>query len=994
MQGARWRSRLITVVMALIVLPLLIVAAHAAPPFDWAKNPLLQTVSSPEAPQTKQQNSDRTVLFEVEGVLEPGDSVLEINGSLHDVYPFEGEAGQTITIQMTSDEFDTYLVLIDAAGQTIGENDDSSFSDTNSTLTVSLPETGTYGIVANAFDDTGRGNYRLTVSVASASESQLSEANRLLQEGIEQFEISQFQGAIAAWQQALDIYQALENRQMEAETLFYLAGAYVSLGQSQQAADVLQPALAITRDINDRQAEALILGLLSVVYNTLGESRQIIELSQQALEIARVTNDRPGELTALINLGSAYQALGQYQRTIEVYQQALEIARDSGDPQSEANTLDRLGLAYDYLGQSQRAIELHQQALAIARNANDRESEGIALYYLGSAYNSLGQYQQAIEVYQQALTIIREGGDRQREAQVLRSLGRVYHALGQYQQAIEIYQQALIIDRDIGDRRNETVSLDLLGDAHNGLGQLQPAIEFYQQSLAIDRDIAFPLGEVLSLNNMGMAFLDAEQFGEAEIALAQSIETLESMRADLPDAQLISIADLQGYAYTNLERALTAQNKVVDALEVTERARARAFALRLASRLANSGEQPAPQARAAIGAPETVNPPSIAEIQQIACDQNATLVTYSLILDQALYIWVVQPTGEIEFRSVEFGGSGSLPNPIATIDGPVYRGAPAASELNTLVTDSRAGIGVVGGIPAERLKELHQVLIDPIADLLPSDPEARVVFVPQGSLFLVPFTALQAADNSYLIETHTVLTAPSIQVLGLTASAQRGTRNFLNDQGALVVGNPVMPDVSIPSGEGLQDIQLAPLPGAETEAIAIGDFLDVSPLLGAQATEAQIKQQLPTASLIHLATHGLLEYGDPQSSGVLDVPGAVALTSGNGEDGLLTAAEILEVGLQAELAVLSACDTGRGRITGDGVIGLSRSLITAGVPSVIVSLWAVPDAPTAALMTEFYRQLQQGQTKAQALRQAMLATLADSPEPVNWAAFTLMGAVE
>ena len=126
---------------------------------------------------------------------------------------------------------------------------------------------------------------------------------------------------------------------------------------------------------------------------------------------------------------------------------------------------------------------------------------------------------------------------------------------------------------------------------------------------------------------------------------------------------------------------------------------------------------------------------------------------------------------------------------------------------------------------------------------------------------------------------------------------------------------------------------------------------------------------------------------------MLDVPGALALTPGNGEDGLLTAAEILEMDLQAELAVLSACDTGRGRITGDGVVGLSRALITAGVPSVIVSLWAVPDAPTAALMTEFYRQLQPGQTKAQALRQAMLVTLETHPEPINWAAFTLMGAL-
>ena len=153
---------------------------------------------------------------------------------------------------------------------------------------------------------------------------------------------------------------------------------------------------------------------------------------------------------------------------------------------------------------------------------------------------------------------------------------------------------------------------------------------------------------------------------------------------------------------------------------------------------------------------------------------------------------------------------------------------------------------------------------------------------------------------------------------------------------------------------------MSDLPGAEREAAAIGDFLQRPALIGDQATEARIKQLLPDVSLIHLASHGLLEYGIPESSGVLALPGAVALIPGDGEDGLLTSAEILNLDLQADLAILSACDTGRGRITGDGVVGLSRALITAGVPSVVVSLWAVPDALTAELMTEFYNQLAQG----------------------------------
>lgn len=122
---------------------------------------------------------------------------------------------------------------------------------------------------------------------------------------------------------------------------------------------------------------------------------------------------------------------------------------------------------------------------------------------------------------------------------------------------------------------------------------------------------------------------------------------------------------------------------------------------------------------------------------------------------------------------------------------------------------------------------------------------------------------------------------------------------------------------------------------------------------------------------------------------------AIALAPTNTDNGLLTAQEILQLKLNASLIVLSACHTGSGRITGDGVIGLSRSLFLAGTPSVIVSLWAVPDAPTQELMTEFYRQFKLTGDKAQSLRQAMLQMKdKHSNAPRNWAAFTLIGEAE
>jgi CHAT domain-containing protein len=115
------------------------------------------------------------------------------------------------------------------------------------------------------------------------------------------------------------------------------------------------------------------------------------------------------------------------------------------------------------------------------------------------------------------------------------------------------------------------------------------------------------------------------------------------------------------------------------------------------------------------------------------------------------------------------------------------------------------------------------------------------------------------------------------------------------------------------------------------------------------------------------------------------------------QDGKLTANEILnkfkDKRLSAELAVLSACDTGNGEITGDGVIGLSRSLISVGIPSVIVSLWRVNDQATSELMVEFYKELKT-ENKATALRNAMLTIKKTRPDPHLWAAFTLIGEAE
>ena len=800
---------------------------------------------------------------------------------------------------------------------------------------------------------------------AEADGAALQEANRLLEQGLQQYQTSQIEAALQSWQQALKLYRELKDRSGEGNALDNLGTAYASLGDYPKAIEYQQQSLAIFRNLKDRSGEGVSLNNLGNVYNSLGDYSKAIEYHQQSLAIKREIKDRLGEGQSLGNLGSVYYQLGDYAKAIEYYQQSLAIARELKDQSDEAGLLNNLGVIYESLGDYPKAIEYNQQSLAIAQELRDRLGEENSLGNLGNAYDSLGDYTKAIDYYQQSLAIAREVKDRSGEGNALGNLGIVYKSLGDYPKAIEYHQQSLAIKRDLKDRLGEGNSLNNLGIVYDSLGDYTKAIDYYQQSLAIAREIKARSGEGLALGNIGGALLSAGRPTEAEAPLRAAIQIAETLRERLQDTDKVSLADIQRNPYTDLQRVLVAQNKPEQALEIAERGRARSFIELLAKRQNRRPGNPQPIAK----------PASIAEIRQIAKAHNATLVQYSVINDQSLYIWVVQPTGDITFRSVDLKSilpeGGSLSEYVRAVrsDAIGVRGLRAKPSANAPGPAQKS----------DYLKALHHLLIEPIASLLPSDPDQRVIFLPQDSLFLVPFAALQDANGKYLIEQHTILTAPSIQVLQLT---QQQKQPGSTTQPALIVGNPTMPSVSIDPGDPAEP--LPDLPGAEAEAKAIAQFLKVPVLTGDQATETRVKQQMTQARLIHLATHGLLD--DRRGIG-----SAIAFAPSGTDNGLLTAEEILDLRLIADLVVLSACDTGRGKITGDGVIGLSRSLISAGAPSVLVSLWAVPDAPTASLMQAFYRNLQQNPDKAQALRQAMLTTMQQTPAPRDWAAFTLIG---
>ena len=385
----------------------------------------------------------------------------------------------------------------------------------------------------------------------------------------------------------------------------------------------------------------------------------------------------------------------------------------------------------------------------------------------------------------------------------------------------------------------------------------------------------------------------------------------------------------------------------------------------------------------------TTNSISTEQIKQVAKNQNATLVQYSFLGDKSqeseLAIWVIKPTGEITMRRVDLKALQQK----------------SKSSLAELIEESRNQMGVRSnyrkGIEiapnketydTKSWKKLHQVLIQPITDLLPKQAEERVIFIPQNQLFLVPFAALQDNNGKYLIEKHTISTAPSIQVLDLLYQRKiaRNDEKFvpgtMTDDELLIVGNPTAPKVSLTKGDSCK----APsLQGAEKEAKNIAQIFKTQALTGDAATETAIVQKMPQARIIHLATMTF------SSECKTNNPSVIALASSNQDDGWLRTAEVQNLKLKADLVVLSACQTALGRITGDGVIGLTRSFLAAGADSVIGSLWDVPDERTALFMTNFHVNLSKSTDKAGALRQAMLETMKKHPNPKDWAGFTLVG---
>ena len=762
----------------------------------------------------------------------------------------------------------------------------------------------------------------------------------------------------------------LQLRELECQLLLELGRIHLARHDPRQAFTPLEKGLALAGELSLREPTLIALERLAFVHELLGDETAVLRSTEKLLAEATKAGDHLRIGAALkglaahdLNHGDPVGAIERLNESLAAFARAT-----SGTDLLRPHVFQSLGIAHFQVGDYRGAFNNFKSSAEESQKAGDRKGEALALQLQAGAALALGERAAAEKLLMEALVLGRSLSDRTLEIHAHTSLALVAWD-SDPRRAIEPLGKALDLIRKPGpsweagvNRQEEAITLGLLARAHANLDETARALELANSGLTAASE-GNGFDRALALDHRAYVHFRAGRLpqAEADARAAADLFAIEEARLGQHEMAKVGARDQKSTLNDLLQQVVVRAGKPEEALAIAERGRAQTF-------LEALGATPA-------------KPSSPDALARIARDLRATVVEYSVLYDPTqfllssrsvglqpdredeLYIWVVRPDGNLTFRSVNLRALGD----------------PGGEPLQNRV---RFLLQLVSGPQGDKelpglLSDLHHLLIAPIADLLPADPDAPVVIVPHGPLFRVPFAALLDPSGRYLIQRHTLLTAPSMTSLASLRRPWPVERP--KGAGTLVVGNP---------RTALEAGTLTALPNAEREARAVADELKAEALVGRQATEAAVIQALPRARLVHLATHGLLKEEDDEI-----LPGALALApSAAGEDGLLTSGEIRALRLSADLVVLSACDSGRGRITRDGVIGLARSFLAAGAAGVVMSQWQIDDEATSTIMIDFYRQLRQSRHPAQALRAAMLAAVKRGERERFWGAFTYVGA--
>jgi CHAT domain-containing protein len=683
------------------------------------------------------------------------------------------------------------------------------------------------------------------------------------------------------------------------------------------------------------------------------------------------------------------------------------------DADSEADRLFQEGLQLFEQGSAaslQQALPVLEQARQLYQAAGNSQGEAVALLGLGRVSDVLGELQQGLEFYTQALSLFQAVGDRAGEATSLNNIGGVYDALGDRQQALEYYQQALPIWREVGDRDGEAQTLGNIAFTHRAEGKLTQALDHINTALALIEDLRAQIG---SDDLRASYFATVQGYYQFKIDLLMQLHQQRPQErydiqafATSEQARARVLLDLLNSAHTDIrqgvnpqllaqEQQLQQQLQQLEAQRIQllsgEHTPQQAAQLdRQSNTLLQQLQQLTVQIRrnspayAALQYPQPLN---LEQIQQQVLDPDTVLLQYALG-DQQSYLWVVTSTSLTSYV---------LPN---------------RNTIEQAVQQFRSVLETSGNAIADVKRKgdpLTQMLLPNIGEQIANK---RLLIVGDGAIQSLPFAALpfpNAATYTPLLQNHEILTQPSASAVAVLR--QQFANQTPADKAIAILADPVYraddervtgvataTSLSVELERSLRDLDLRAiqrLPNTRAEAeqiLALVSSADESVAFDFNANyDWSINPQLADYRMVHFATHGFVNPVNPELSGIV-----LSLVNPQGqyqEQGFLRLHDIFNLKLNAELVVLSACQTGLGEnVQGEGLVGLTRGFMYAGAERVMVSLWNVNDEATAQLMGEFYRQmLQSNLTPAAALRQAQLKMWERNPDPRLWAAFIMQG---
>jgi CHAT domain-containing protein/tetratricopeptide (TPR) repeat protein len=796
--------------------------------------------------------------------------------------------------------------------------------------------------------------------------------------------------ALPYLERSLRVARDARDRDLEMRSLYQLGYTLDDLSEKQEALRHYEEALRICRELQAEGADldtflANVLNSLGHLYVSLGHLEKAAEHLQQALELSRKSEDARKEAAALNNLALVYVRLDPV-KARDLYERSLTLVHGTGNRQGEVMTMNNLAFLDLRTGNPSRALERSRSALSLA--AGDEEPESHVRQAMGIAHRILGDLEASRRELETALSLARKRQDRFRQSQVIPELARTERMARNLPRALALLEEGVLLLESL---RTEMVQEELRATF----------LASRQETYRLHIDTLMAQGH------------DAEALRASERARARTLlDTLAAAAADihkdadpaLLDRERLLLADIEALE----KRHLMLLDRGTDAPELRETLTRLAAAIEEHVRVQAELRKSSPR-YAALTQPQ---PLGLAEIQRDVLDGRALLLEYALGEEKS-YLWAVTADS---LRSFE------LPSR-ERIEGAARRWYGAL-----VVPPTDPGYAKAAETARKAADELSLMLLGPVRELLRDQP---LLVVGDGALHYLPFAALPAPDSLggsggsgrvALIARHEVVSLPSASALAVLRREIAGraaapkTLAVLadpvfqpNDPRAarptlqpakLAKGSPVrggdIGDMGDPRAREVDPRRLSRLrfSGREAEAIAalVPETQRFKALGFAASRSVATGGELARYRMVHFATHGLIDSLRPEMSSLV-----LSLVNEKGEpqNGFLRLHDIYNLELNADLVVLSACQTALGQeIRGEGLVGLTRGFMYAGAARVLASLWSVDDRATSLLMRRFYEHMITGGLRpAAALRQAQIDMSRDSQwqSPYYWAGFSLQG---